>query len=417
MGATANVVVIGAGVIGLACAYELRRRGATVTVVDAGEPEAVCSAGNLGWIVPSFSEPLPTPDVTATSLRWMLRGDSPLYIRPATLVRTAPWLWMFWRHCNAADYRRGLESLARLNHRTMAAYDAWGEAGIVCEMHRTGVLFVFQTARGMQRTLADLEEMASLGFSRPTPVASGDLRDVEPAWSEPSAGGIMVEGERHVRPESLLDALKARLHAMGVEIRHGMRVSALVRRGPTVAGVMAAGRERLQADAVVIAAGAWSGLLARSAGIRLPIQAGKGYTVTVTDPALRLRRPLYLGEARLGLTPFGNALRIGGTMELSGVNIALDERRVNGIMRTASRFLPGWERGRSISRWVGARPLTPDGLPVIGRAPGVGNLFVATGHGMLGITLAPATGLAIADLLAGGSAEDEYRAFAPDRFA
>jgi D-amino-acid dehydrogenase len=412
----AQAIVIGAGIIGIACAYELCRRGAGVTVVDGGDPPAPCSAGNLGWVVPSFSEPLPAPGLAVTSLRWMTRRDSPLYVRPQALPRLAPWLWTFWRHCNPSAYHRGLETLTRLNRPTMAAYDAWAAAGIAFEMHRSGVLFVFETAPGMRRTLEDLDAMEAHGDTRPDAITRRDLRDVEPALSVPAAGGVLVRGERHVRPESLLAGLSHQVLAMGGVIRRGVPVTGLDRRGHEVSAVVTHDGERLRADVVVIAAGAWTGILARSAGARLPVEAGKGYTVTVVEPALRLQRPVYFGEARLGLSPFDGALRVGGTMELSGLNVRLDRRRVETIRSAASRVLPGWERGRSVSTWVGARPLTPDGLPIVGRVPGLGNLFVATGHGMLGMTLAPATAVMVADLITGGAAEADLPELAPGRF-
>ncbi len=170
-------------------------------------------------------------------------------------------------------------------------------------------------------------------------------------------------------------------------------------------------------DRFLIASGAWSASLARMAGFHLPVQCGKGYSVTVTEPAVRLRRPLYLGEAKLGVTPFRNALRIAGTMELAGISEALDPRRLEAIRASADQFLVGWRQGKSEEEWAGMRPVTPDGLPAIGRAPGYDNLYVATGHAMLGVTLAPATGVAMAELIHSGNADVDLRPFDPNRFS
>ncbi len=170
-------------------------------------------------------------------------------------------------------------------------------------------------------------------------------------------------------------------------------------------------------DRFLIAGGAWSASLARMAGFHLPVQCGKGYSVTVTEPAVRLRRPLYLGEAKLGATPFRNALRIAGTMELTGINEALDPRRIDAIRASADQFLVGWRQGKSEEEWAGMRPVTPDGLPAIGRAPGYDNLYVATGHAVLGVTLAPATGVAMAELIHSGKTDVDLRPFDPNRFS
>jgi D-amino-acid dehydrogenase len=180
--------------------------------------------------------------------------------------------------------------------------------------------------------------------------------------------------------------------------------------------VAAVGPETVEADAFVLAGGAETGQLARACGHPLPLQAAKGYSVTVRAPALRLVRPLHLPEAHLALTPFDGALRVAGTLELSGLNLRLDERRVAALKRATLREIPNAFDGEGSAAWVGMRPVTPDGLPVIGAVRGCPNLFVASGHQMLGITLAPATGEALARQVLSGQAPDELRPFDPARF-
>jgi D-amino-acid dehydrogenase len=177
------------------------------------------------------------------------------------------------------------------------------------------------------------------------------------------------------------------------------------------------GPETVEADAFVLAGGAETGQLARVCGHPLPLQAAKGYSVTVRAPALRLVRPVHLPEAHLALTPFDGALRVAGTLELSGLNLRVDERRVAALKRATLRELPNAFDGKGSATWVGMRPVTPDGLPVIGAVPGCPNLFVASGHQMLGITLAPATGEALARCMLSGETPAELRAFDPGRFA
>jgi D-amino-acid dehydrogenase len=429
-----HTIIVGGGVIGLACAHELGRGGERVTLIERGLPGGACSAGNLGWICPVHSDPLPAPGLAAASIRWMLRGDSPLYIRPSALPRLAGWLWRFWRHCNRRDYERALEALAELNRTTLARYDALARDGLRFEIHRSRLMLVALGEGRLEQALAESRIMERWGHPPPERLSAAQARALEPALSPAVAGALLYEEERHVRPETLCAALAAGLPALGVEVRTAEEVVAAERRGRRIAAVLsrpvasaagpaggtalrqAAASARLEADHFLIASGAWSGSLARRFGFRLPMQAGKGYSLTLASPARRVRRPLYFGEHQAGATPFEGALRLGGTMELSGLNQRLDRRRVVAIRRAAERYLPGVFPPEASEEWVGMRPITPDGLPAIGRAPGLDNVFVASGHGMLGITLAPATAAAIAGLIARGSGAEELRPFDPARF-
>src|SRR5690606_12347931 len=199
------------------------------------------------------------------------------------------------------------------------------------------------------------------------------------------------------------------------EMRSGVEVTGFRRRGRQVTAV----ETRIgtfEADQVLIATGAWLGKTAKLAGVRIPMTAGKGYNATVTNPELKLQHPLYLVDVRVAVSPFENALRISGTMELSGINTNLDPRRVDAIRRGANRYISGWDKGTSQTTWVGMRPMVPDGLPVIGRAPGYENLFIAGGHAMVGISLGPSTGAVVADLMTTGQCETDLSPFDPARF-
>lgn len=411
-----RTVVVGGGVIGLLAAHELRRRGAAVTVLDAGNFGAACSAGNAGWVVPSLSGPVPAPGLVSTSLRWMLRRDSPLYIRPRAVPRLARWLLAFWRHCNERDYRAGLEATARFNRATMDLFDRLAQEGVEFEMHRDGMLFAFFDPASLHHVLEEIEAMRPFGYGEPRLLGPSDLREFEPALSPDVKAGVWVREDRHVRPETLSAGLVKRLAAGGVELRPRTPVTGFRRQGHVIVGVEVRG-ETIVADQVLIAAGAWSGQVAALAGARLPLQAGKGYNLTIAEPDTRLAHPIYLNESMIACSPFVGALRLSGTMELSGINTVLNERRVGAIRRGAERYLGRSPRGRAETSWVGMRPLTPDGLPAVGRVPGHENLFVATGHAMLGVTLGPVTAVAIADLMRAGSSEINLSAFDPARFA
>ncbi len=409
-------LVIGAGVVGLMCAYELHRRGEHVTIVDRGEPGAGCSWGNAGWIVPTFSEPLPGPGVVWTSFKSLFDPDSPLYLRPTLRPKTWLWIWDFWRHCNDRNYRVGLEALAELSRSTMSLYDRLVADGIEFEMAHAGVLWVFLAKARADATLEQLMAMLPDRTERPEGLSRDALREIEPALSSEVASGILIKQERHLRPETLTAGLVKWLRGAGVEIRTGLDVVGMERARRRITAVVTP-LGTVEADNFLIAVGVWSGALVQHLGVRLPLLAAKGYSITIDHPGLRLRRPLYLAEAKIACSPFQHALRIAGTVELSGIDSRADPRRLAAMRRATNRYLNGWQQGEAQPTWMGMRPVTPDGLPVIGRVPGYENLYVATGHAKLGVTLAPATAGAVADLVCAGKTEFDLTPFDPGRFS
>jgi D-amino-acid dehydrogenase len=387
-----------------------------VTVIDAGEFGGAASTGNAGWITPSLSGPVPAPGLVATSIRWMLHRDSPLYIKPSAFPRLAPWLFQFWRHCTARDYQAGLEATLALGEDTMERYDALAAAGVDFEMHKDGLLFAVANPQALDHILADLEIMQPYGYEPPRVMQGKELHDFEPNLSSAITRGAWVREERHVRPETLSAGLAQWLTEHGAELMPGTRVTGFRRSRGTISAV-ATNKGLVEADQVLIAAGVWSGRVAQLAGVRLPMEAGKGYNITVQDPAIHLGQSIYFLETRIACTPFDRALRIAGTMELSGINNALDLRRVEAIRRGANRSLNNWSAGASETVWAGMRPMTPDGVPVIGRAPGYDNLFVAAGHAMMGVSLAPSTARLAAELICDGQTDIDLSPFDPDRFS
>ena len=413
----ATVVVVGAGVIGLCAARELRRRGWEVVVVDGRRPGAGASHGNAGWIVPGHSAPVPAPGLVRTSMRWMLRSDSPLYIRPRAEVGFARWLLRFWRSCNARAFGEGQSALAALNRRTFDLFDELERDGLEFELCREGLLFAYTGRAGLEHDLRGLEALRPYGYGTP-PVLDGDaMRALEPALSDRVIAGFHVPLERHLRPDRLVSALAERLTSEGVEIRSGTPATGFVRSGGAVTAVETPAGA-VVADAVLIAAGAWSGKISRLAGAPLPIEAGKGYSLDYAPPPRPVNRPISLHGVRVAVTPLVGSVRLAGTMELSGINEQIRPERVAAVARAGAAFLRDWpaDPARAATVWTGMRPLTPDGLPVIGLLAGFGNLAVATGHGMLGLTLAPATGEAVADLLTDGRSPAVLLPFAPGRF-
>lgn len=408
-----RVAVIGGGVIGLLCAHHLCKRGADVVVLERDRIGGGCSSGNAGWITPCISMPLPAPGLRLKSLAWMLRSDSPLYIRPSAAPGMAGWLLAFWKHCNRADFHRGASAFAELGSETMGLYDELADDGADYEGRANGLLMVFRERSTLEHEL----ELLDRYHYGPVEEVSGDaLHDLEPSLAPEIAFGALVRSERVVRPETVCAGTADLLERRGATVRENARVSGLVMASARARSATIEGAEPVDADAYLIATGAEAAALSRTSGSPLPLQAGKGYSVTVTDPKLELRYPLYLGDAMVGVTPFEGALRVAGTMELSGINQRLDRRRVEALENAAVREVPSVLDGSDRKRWVGMRPITPDGLPILGRLPSTDNVYVATGHQMLGLTLAPSTGKAMAQLILEDESEVDLSPFAAERF-
>lgn len=410
------IVVVGAGVVGLCCAYSLRRRGFDVVVIDRSSPGGATSHGNGGWVSPGFSCPVPEPEVRKTSLRWLLRPDSPLYIRLHPDPAFLRWLWAFWTRCNERDYQAGLDALARLNTHTMELYDAMVADGVDFEMYSQGLLFLCRTAAAANKIAGDLGHMERHGYPPVRRMSPTEMREDGVPVSDDVTVGVLAPDERHVRPETLTAGLAGRLTEMGVEVRAGQGAMGFAWRNGRVTGVRTTGDE-LAASYVVLATGVWTARLGRMLGMRIPLEAGKGYSVTMSPAPISVARPLYCVEDHVGISPYAGALRALGTMELSGLNTNLMRRRVDKLKTAPLRYLDGWSVENVREEWTGMRPMAPDGLPIIGPASTADNVIFAAGHAMLGITLAPATGEAVADIIVGSPDRALLAPFRADRFA
>jgi len=353
----------------------------------------------------------------------MLRSNSPLYIRPRLDPSFLRWTLRFWRHCNARDYLAGTEATAAFGARSLALYDAMRGAGVRYEEHRDGLLFAYRTAVALEHDYAALEPIRRFGFDISAPMDGAELRELEPSLSETVTGGYWQPQERSVRPDSLVHGLVDYLQERGTEVRRDTQVTGIETTSRSATAVLTGG-ERIPAQAVVVAAGAWTPRLLKPLRVNVPIEAGKGYSIDLMPaPALPrpVSRPLYLHETRVAITPLDGMIRLAGTMEFSGLNHDVRQERIAAIARSAGWAIHGWPdktptSGPGVRIWNGPRPMTPDGLPVIGCLPGYRNLIVASGHAMLGVTLAPATGEAVADLITAGHAPDGLDPFDPARF-
>lgn len=409
-----RVAIVGGGVIGLACGWYLAREGASVVVVERRLCGGAASLGNAGWITPGLSNPIPAPGVTAQALRWMVRPDSPFLLRPRFDPSLGAWLWRFWRSSRRSSYLAGMRAMLALNTRTLELYDELRSDGVSFESHADGLIFLFLGERALNEELAVLRELQREGYpGTVTPMTTAEAQVLDPAIGDAVVGAIHAEDERHVRPETLTAGLRQALEGAGVEIREHTEVLGLRRNGG--GWRVSTSAEAVDADRVVVAAGAWTGRVL--AELRSPVrqEPAKGYSVTAVGVGTKPLHPLYLAEAKVGCSPFEGGVRLAGTLELTGTDLRLSARRLGAVVRSAEAYLRDWRPVSPDLEWAGLRPLPPDSLPLIGRAPGHEGLFVATGHGMLGITLAPATGAALAPLVLRDEEPPELVPFRIDR--
>ena len=380
-------------------------------MLDAGPVGAGASWGNAGWVSPSLSAPIPGPAAVVTALRSVGKPDSPLWLAPQPDPAFALWGLSFLRHCTRASNERGLAATALLSRDAFRFYDVMRADGLAVGLERRGLLFIARSAAELDAELAELSRAASHGVAAGITRLSGDeCRDRQPVIGPDVAGGVFVGSDGHLDPRRLTAALAALVTSRGGTIRAGTPVRGFAVRDGRVAAVLAGAGEQIAADSVVVAAGALSALVTRLLGARLPMTAGKGYSVSVACPELP-EAPMYLVESRVGATPLAGRLRLAGTIEFSGLNSRLDQRRITSLTRAARGYFPGLDWTVVAEEWTGMRPLCPDGLPVIDRVPGTANAWVATGHSTLGITLAAVTGAHLAQFVSTGSAPPELRPF------
>lgn len=412
-----RVVVIGAGVAGLFAAYYLRRRELDVVVVDGeavGSPRAA-SFANGGWICPAQAGPLPEPGLTSYGIRSLFDQDSALYFKPGHLLRLAPWLLHFRRYCNAPALAAGTAALAQLGRDVFDLVETMQGDGVVFDLYQQGMICAAGDERTATKALESLKPMRERGYEIPDSLLLGaELHDYEPALSDKVKAGFPIVEHWHVEPTSYVRGVATALRRGGVEIVERAAVTGFDAKDGRIRALETSEGE-MGGDAFLLAAGSWTQPLAAKLGVHFPMEPGKGYSFFVR-PSIMPRHGILFADIHAGASPFGDRLRLAGTMEFSGYNTRVDERRVNTVFRLARDYLSELEVGEPEEAWAGMRPIVADGLPVIDRARHYGNAYVATGYSMLGMTLAPPAGRAIAQFIASGERPPELEPFRLDRF-
>ena len=410
-----DVLVVGGGVIGVCTAYSLAERGVNVRLVERGQICSGCSHGNAGWIFPSHSMPLPAPGVIGHALDWLTDSASPFYIKPRPSLELARWLWRFRAACG----RRTMLETTRLRRElSLASHERYAKLaslpGLAFGYQQRGLLLAFRTRAGLREAQQELPILTDLG-GRGESLTREELVERLPLLSPNLAGGIYLPDDAHITPGDFVRGLAGEASRLGAAIHTEAEVLEIEpqRGGPTRVWTT---RGEFRCDELVLAAGAWSPTLARPLRLHLPVQPAKGYSISLPRPAEFGEHPVMLGEAKVGVTPMGDQLRLAGTLELAGLDLRVNTRRVRAVEQAARVFLPGLPPSEPIEIWRGLRPLTPDDLPIIGRPAGRTGLVLATGHGMKGMSQGPITGELVAQLLSGEPPAIDLRPFSPDRF-
>jgi len=408
-----HTVIIGGGVIGLTTAYQLAREGETATVVDARATGLGATDVNAGWIVPAEAAPVPGPGMILKSMKWMLRPDSPLYIKPSLNPAFARFMYSMWRRSNAQDQRLGFEGHLRLAQHTVEVFDDYRADGMDFEMHNQGLLMAFTERDNLDHHLDNLDLVRQFDLD-PRVLVGDDVRNHEPKLSDAVYGGIYFPLERHLDPGAFARALHKRIDELGVQIVENAPIDRVERQGNRVTAVVS-GTQRFAGDRFVLAAGAWTGPVSKLFGTPLPVRPGKGYSIDVAPYGLR--GAINLSDAKVAITPLDHRLRLAGTMEFGGLDETINQVRVDAILRAPATYFRDWEPPvNPPPAQAGCRPMTPDGKPIIGRLGDLTNTYVSTGHGMLGVTLAPGTAAVLADLILRDRMSPNLNTFAPSRY-
>ncbi|MBX9584391.1 MAG: FAD-dependent oxidoreductase [Gemmataceae bacterium] len=394
-----RVVVVGGGVVGACSAYYLARAGWRVTVLDRGGFGKGCSHANCGYVCPSHVLPLAAPGAVRSTLKTLFARNSPLKVRPAVVLKNPGWFLGFARRCNGPDMLAAGRAIQALLTSSRVLFDELIAAErLECEWETKGLLFVFRSRAAFDH-YTPVDELLTATFGTPARRLDADaLLALEPALLPGNAGGYLYESDAHLRPDRLMGELRRVLTGLGVEVRENAEVTGFVREGGAAKAARTAAGDA-EADEFVVAAGAWTPQLNRELGCRVPIQPGKGYSVTMPRPAVCPTYPLIFEEHRVAVTPFRSGYRLGSTMEFAGYDATMNRSRLGILTGAAKLYLRDPLAEPVQEEWWGWRPMTPDGLPVIDRSPSLGNVLIAAGHNMLGLSMATGTGRLVAELV------------------
>ena len=414
MNSNTDILIVGAGIIGLSTAVKLAERGAQVRVLDRGSIGFGCSYGNAGWMTPCFALPLPMPGLFFKSLKWLMNPESPLYIKPSLDPLLFKWLAHFTLSMSEKKARAATEALVALSKVSLELYEKLAVEHPEIGFEKKGLLMVAQSKVGVGAALQELDYVSR--YAIPGRALSPDeIRNMEPSLQGHLEGGVYFPEEAHAEPLKVVKALAQKAQKLGVQIEENVDVTGWKIENGKIKNLQTSKGERT-AETYVLATGSWSQAIAKELGLSIPILGGKGYALIVPPLQPQPRHPLMLIEKKIAITPRANSLRIAGTMELVNQDFSITERRVQAIIRGAREFLPVPMDLKIEETWRGLRPCTPDGVPLIGFSQKVENLALACGHQMLGLQSGFGTGQLLADLILTGKSDLDRKIYDPNRF-
>ena len=413
-----HVIVIGGGVIGLCTALYTARRGHRVTVIERdGAQRDGCSYGNAGMIVPSHFTPLAAPGMVAMGLKWMWNPASPFWVKPSLNPELLRWGWQFWRASTASRVRQAEPLIRDLSLQSRALFE---ELAAECDnefgLMQRGLLMLCKTQQALDHEAKTAARANELGLQTHVLDAS-QIATLDPDITMDIAGGVHFPQDCHLTPWKFMRALERLCSGAGVTVMTNTEATGFTKNGAGIKS-LATTAGPIVGDEFVLCVGSWSTRLARHLDLRLPMQAGKGYSLTLPKPRQLPRLCSILCEARVAVTPMGDTLRFGGTMEIAGLHDRVNSRRVQGIIDSSLRYFPKFtkEDFSGITPWCGLRPCSPDGLPFIGRTSRWNNLTIATGHAMMGLSLGPVTGQMVSTIIESDSTTGTHKLLSPDRY-
>ena len=414
-----HVAIVGGGVIGLFCAWYARQSGFKVSIIERGAPgHDCCSLGNGGMIVPSHIEPLAAPGMATMALKSLFTPDSPVRVNPRMDLRFLRWGLDFLRSASPEHVRRAGPLLRDFSLLSRSCYLDLAETGRNdFAFVPSGMISLANTELGLEHECNAAEAAQRLGIEARV-VTPPQLRQLEPTLHFHSVGAVHYPLDARLVPQRLVAFLSEELQAQGVQFLWNTEALGW-RSANNRVEALRTSRGELFADEYVLAAGCWTPRTLLGLRLRLPVEAGKGYSITLPQPRRLPTHGAMLSEARIAVTPMGTALRFAGTMQFSGIDARIDTRRVRAMVKAIPEYLPDFQTAdfAAVSAWAGLRPITPDGLPFLGRSARYENFVVASGHAMMGVSLAPATGLIVSELLTGRPTSLPLALLRPERFS
>ncbi len=412
---TTDVLIIGGGAVGVCAAYFLNKSGYKVILVEQAGIGSGASHGNLGLVVPSHSVPLSNPEAISHGLGWMFKPESPFYIKPRLDIPLMKWLWEFWRASGEGSVHKAIPLIRDMSLLSLSLFNDLDQL-LDFNFQKQGLVSLCRTSKGLEENYQEALLLSSYGLKidKQTPSSFAPLLgDLEVK----ALGGLFFKQDGHLTPSKFVRRLADHLRSTDVTFLTDTQVSGFTTSNGCITSTETSAGP-IKAGTVVVTAGCWSSFLTKQLDVKLLIQPAKGYSITLKRPSRWPEIPLMLFESRVAVTPMGDFLRIGGTLELSGMDFKINPRRIAAILKAIPNYLPSLDIGTNdiLETWCGLRPCTPDGLPFLGKVSNVSNLVIAAGHAMIGISLAPATGKLVSQIVGAEKTDVDISQFAVNRF-